>query len=123
MMNNLKIMNDIQKVAAKNSNLKYKLKIDRDECIKRASGAVKYAKSLCNDVEFSTEDAGRSDKEFLCKLLSKVIESGATTLNIPDTVGYTNPEEYGALIRYLIENTPGSDKVNLIYFIYIYIYK
>ncbi|CAJ0842069.1 594_t:CDS:2 [Entrophospora sp. SA101] len=56
------------------------------------------------------EDGGRSDKDFLCKLLGKVIESGATTLNIPDTVGYTNPEEYGALIRYLIENTPGSDK-------------
>ncbi|CAH1763425.1 3676_t:CDS:2, partial [Entrophospora sp. SA101] len=72
--------------------------------------AVKYAKSLCDDVEFSAEDGGRSDKDFLCKLLGKVIESGATTLNIPDTVGYTNPEEYGALIRYLIENTPGSDK-------------
>ncbi|CAJ0850838.1 15834_t:CDS:2, partial [Entrophospora sp. SA101] len=79
----------------------------KEKDIKRS---VKYAKSLCDDVEFSAEDGGRSDKDFLCKLLGKVIESGATTLNIPDTVGYTNPEEYGALIRYLIENTPGSDK-------------
>ncbi|CAJ0873010.1 11666_t:CDS:2 [Entrophospora sp. SA101] len=97
-------------LATSDIHLKYKLKIDREECIKRASEAVKYAKSLCEEVEFSAEDGGRSDKEFLCKLLSKVIESGATILNIPDTVGYTSPEEYGALIRYLIENTPGSDK-------------
>ncbi|CAJ0759516.1 24222_t:CDS:2 [Entrophospora sp. SA101] len=99
-------------LATSDIHLKYKLKIDREECIKRASEAVKYAKSLCDDVEFSAEDGGRSDKDFLCKLLGKVIESGATTLNIPDTVGYTNPEEYGALIRYLIENTPGLATAN-----------
>nr|CAG8514256.1 14196_t:CDS:2 [Entrophospora candida] len=81
----------------------------KEKDIKRS---VKYAKSLCDDVEFSAEDGGRSDKDFLCKLLGKVIESGATTLNIPDTVGYTNPEEYGALIRYLIENTPGLATAN-----------
>ncbi|KAI0225274.1 2-isopropylmalate synthase (Alpha-isopropylmalate synthase) (Alpha-IPM synthetase) [Massospora cicadina] len=63
------------------------------------------------DVEFSPEDAGRSDKEFLCTVLVAVIEAGATTLNIPDTVGYNTPEEYGAILKHLITHTPGSDKV------------
>lgn len=62
-------------------------------------------------MEFSAEDAGRSDCDFLCQVLGAVIEAGATTVNIPDTVGYTTPEEYGQLVRYLIENTPGSENV------------
>ncbi|KAG9300453.1 hypothetical protein G9A89_010078 [Geosiphon pyriformis] len=98
-------------LATSDIHLKYKLQISREECIKRAVNAVAYAKSLCNDVEFSTEDSGRSDKDFLCKVLGEVIQAGATTLNIPDTVGYTTPEEYGALIKYLVKNTPGGDKV------------
>ncbi|CAG8461768.1 4397_t:CDS:2 [Acaulospora morrowiae] len=98
-------------LATSDIHLKHKLKIDREECIRRAASAVAYAKSLCEDVEFSSEDSGRSDKDFLCKVLGKVIEAGATTLNIPDTVGYTSPEEYGVLIKYLIENTPGGHKV------------
>ncbi|CAG8560953.1 814_t:CDS:2 [Racocetra persica] len=98
-------------LATSDIHLNYKLKIDRNECIKRATSAVAYAKSLCDDVEFSSEDSGRTDKDFLCQVLGKVIEAGATTLNIPDTVGYTSPKEYGALIKYLIENTPGSHKV------------
>ncbi|GLD95053.1 hypothetical protein PINS_up003678 [Pythium insidiosum] len=96
-------------LATSDIHLKYKLKISRDECIRRAVEAVSFASSLCPDVEFSPEDAGRSDPDFLCDVLAEVIKAGATTLNIPDTVGYTVPEEYGSLIRYLIENTPGSE--------------
>jgi 2-isopropylmalate synthase len=68
------------------------------------------ARSLVDDIEFSPEDAGRSDPDFLCQVLGKVIEAGATTLNIPDTVGYNMPEEYGNLIQYLVKNTPGAEK-------------
>ena len=100
-------------LATSDIHLQYKLKISREECIIRAAKAVEYARSLCEDVEFSTEDAGRSDRDFLCQVLAEVIRAGATTLNIPDTVGYTTPEEYGSMIKYLIQNTPGSDKVNL----------
>ncbi|CAG8503907.1 16950_t:CDS:2 [Racocetra fulgida] len=99
-------------LATSDIHLNYKLKIDRNECIKRAASAVAYAKSLCDDVEFSSEDSGRTDKDFLCQVLGKVIEAGATTLNIPDTVGYTSPEDYGALIKYLIENTPGTNTLS-----------
>ncbi|CAB4482780.1 2-isopropylmalate synthase [Rhizophagus irregularis] len=98
-------------LATSDIHLKYKLKFDRDECRKRAAAAVAYAKTLCDDVEFSSEDSGRSDKDFLCRVLEEVIEAGVTTVNIPDTVGYSNPEEYGRLIKYLIKNTRGSDKV------------
>ncbi|KAI8997230.1 2-isopropylmalate synthase [Pilobolus umbonatus] len=97
-------------LATSDLHLKYKLKIDRDECIKRAVAAVKLARSYVDDVEFSPEDAGRSDPDFLCKVLGNVIAAGATTLNIPDTVGYNTPEEYGKLIKYLVEHTPGANK-------------
>ncbi|KAI8084211.1 2-isopropylmalate synthase [Gilbertella persicaria] len=97
-------------LATSDLHLKYKLKIDRDECIKRAVAAVTLARSFVDEVEFSPEDAGRSDPEFLCQVLGKVIEAGATTLNIPDTVGYNMPEEYGNLIKYLVQNTPGAEK-------------
>ncbi|GES96172.1 2-isopropylmalate synthase [Rhizophagus clarus] len=98
-------------LATSDIHLKYKLKFDREECRRRAAAAVAYARTLCDDVEFSSEDSGRSDMDFLCRVLEDVIEAGATTLNIPDTVGYNNPEEYGRLIKYLIKNTRGSDKV------------
>ncbi|OQR98506.1 2-isopropylmalate synthase [Achlya hypogyna] len=97
-------------LATSDIHLKYKLKISRDECIRRAVEAVSFAASLCSDVEFSPEDAGRSDPEFLTEVLAEVIAAGATTLNIPDTVGYTIPEEYGNLFSYLIKNTKGSEK-------------
>ncbi|TDH70589.1 uncharacterized protein CCR75_001860 [Bremia lactucae] len=97
-------------LATSDIHLKYKLKISRDECIRRAVDAIKFAKTLTSDVEFSTEDAGRSDPDFLCDVLAEVIKAGATTLNIPDTVGYTVSGEYGSLFRYLIDNTEGSDK-------------
>ncbi|ORZ04016.1 hypothetical protein BCR43DRAFT_451702 [Syncephalastrum racemosum] len=98
-------------LATSDLHLKYKLKIDREECVRRAVEAVTLARSLVDEVEFSPEDASRSDPDFLCHVLGKVIEAGATTLNIPDTVGYNMPEEYGALIKHLMENTPGADKV------------
>lgn len=97
-------------LATSDIHLKYKLKISRDECIRRSVAAVQFAASLTDNVEFSPEDAGRSDPEFLCDVLAEVIKAGATTLNIPDTVGYTIPEEYGGLIEYLIKNVPGSEK-------------
>ncbi|HRN66551.1 MAG TPA: 2-isopropylmalate synthase [Promineifilum sp.] len=98
-------------LATSDIHLKHKLRIDREECIDQVIKAVSFARSLCDDVEFSPEDAGRSDPEFLVQVLGEAIKAGATTLNIPDTVGYTTPDEFGNLIHYLIRNTPGSDKV------------
>jgi 2-isopropylmalate synthase len=98
-------------LATSDIHLQHKLKIDREECIDQVIESVSYASSLCDDVEFSPEDAGRSDPDFLVQVLTEAIKAGATTLNIPDTVGYTTPEEYGRLIRYLIEKTPGAETV------------
>ncbi|KAJ1642951.1 2-isopropylmalate synthase (Alpha-isopropylmalate synthase) (Alpha-IPM synthetase), partial [Dispira simplex] len=98
-------------LATSDIHLKHKLKINREECIAQAVRSVKLAYSLCGDVEFSPEDAGRSDPDFLCTVLSAVIEAGATTLNIPDTVGYNTPKEYGERLRYLIQHTKGGDQV------------
>ena len=94
-------------LATSDIHLKYKLKMSRDEVVKRVQEMVSYARGLCEDVEFSPEDAGRSDPEFLYRVLETAIKAGATTLNIPDTVGYTMPEEFGALIAGIIANTPG----------------
>ncbi|TPX55294.1 2-isopropylmalate synthase [Powellomyces hirtus] len=99
-------------LATSDIHLQYKLKITRDECVARAVAAVKFAKSIgCKDIEFSPEDAGRSDREFLCQVLGAVIKAGATTLNIPDTVGYNTPEEYGAMIKFLVENVESAKSV------------
>lgn len=98
-------------LATSDIHLQHKLKIDREECIEQVIESVTFARSLCGDVEFSPEDAGRSDPDFLVQVLTEAIKAGATTLNIPDTVGYVAPEEYGRLITYLIENTPGADTV------------
>ncbi|MCB8925376.1 MAG: 2-isopropylmalate synthase [Ardenticatenaceae bacterium] len=98
-------------LATSDIHLEHKLKIDREECIEQTIEAVTFARSLCDDVEFSPEDAGRSDPDFLVQVLTEAIKAGATTLNIPDTVGYVAPEEYGRLIEYLIKNTPGSETV------------
>ena len=88
-------------------HMKHKLKMDPEEVVQRVSEMVAYAKSFCDDVEFSPEDAGRSDPEFLYVVLSEAIKSGATTLNIPDTVGYTTPDEFYKLIDGIIKHTPG----------------
>jgi 2-isopropylmalate synthase len=87
--------------------MRYKLRMDPEEVVDRVREMVSYAHSLCSDVEFSPEDAGRSDPEFLYLILSEAIRAGATTLNIPDTVGYTTPEEFGALIAGIMAHTPG----------------
>ena len=86
-------------LATSDIHLQYKLKISRQQCLEQARDSVRLAKSLCADVEFSPEDATRTDHEFLYQVLDAVVEAGATTLNIPDTVGYSMPEEYGELIR------------------------
>ena len=88
-------------------HMKHKLKMDPEEVVARVSEMVAYAKSFCDDVEFSPEDAGRSDPEFLYVVLGEAIKAGATTLNIPDTVGYTTPDEFFALIDGIIKHTPG----------------
>ncbi|MFZ2362141.1 MAG: 2-isopropylmalate synthase [Anaerolineae bacterium] len=92
-------------------HMEHKLKMRPDEVVARVREMVGYARSLCLDVEFSPEDAGRSDPRFLYQVLAAAIEAGATTLNIPDTVGYTVPVEYGQLIRDIRENTPGAKNV------------
>jgi 2-isopropylmalate synthase len=90
--------------------MEYKLKMTRDQVVERVREMVSYAHSLCKDIEFSPEDAGRSDPEFLYKVLGEAIKAGASTLNIPDTVGYTLPDEFGTLIAGIMKNTPGIEK-------------
>ncbi|KAF7837142.1 2-isopropylmalate synthase 2, chloroplastic-like [Senna tora] len=99
-------------IATSNIHLEYKLKKTKEQVIEIARNMVKFARSLgCNDVEFSPEDAGRSDREFLYQILGEVIKAGATTLNIPDTVGITMPSEFGSLIADIKANTPGINNV------------
>ncbi|KAL8479613.1 hypothetical protein ACS0TY_026491 [Phlomoides rotata] len=99
-------------IATSEIHMKFKLKMTPEEVIEKARSMVAYARSLgCNDVEFSPEDAGRSDREFLYEILEEVIKAGATTLNIPDTVGYTLPTEFGQLIADIKANTPGIENV------------
>ena len=90
-----------------------KLRMDRDKARELAVESVKYAKNLCPDVEYSTEDASRTDFEYLCRVIDEVIKVGATTINVPDTVGYATPDEFGDLILRLRENIPALDKVTL----------
>ncbi len=90
-------------IATSDIHLKYKLKKSREEVLELAKEAVKFALSLCPDVEFSAEDATRSDWDYLAKVVLEVVKIGARTINIPDTVGYTVPQEYFRLIRFLVE--------------------
>ncbi len=94
-------------LATSDIHLEHKLRMTRDQVIDQVGEMVAYARSFCEDIEFSPEDAGRSDPEFLYEVLGVAIKAGATTLNIPDTVGYTTPDEFGALIAGIIANTPG----------------
>ena len=98
-------------IATSDIHMEHKLKMSRDDVLETVGDMVQYAASLCPNVEFSPEDAGRSDPEFLVRVLEVAIQAGATTLNIPDTVGYTTPEEFGNLIAYLRENVPGGKDV------------
>jgi len=97
-------------IATSDIHLKHKLKMDRDQVIREAVDAVKYAKGFTENVEFSTEDGTRSDRDYLCRIFEAVIEAGATTVNLPDTVGYAIPEEYAQLITYVRQHTPNIHK-------------
>jgi len=97
-------------IATSDIHLEYKLKKTRQEVLAIAEEMVAYAKTFVDDVEFSPEDAGRSEPEFLYQVLERAIAAGATTINIPDTVGYTTPSEFGAIIRGIKENVPNIDK-------------
>jgi 2-isopropylmalate synthase len=94
-------------------HIQYKIKTTPEEIIKRAADAVKYAKKFVEDVEFYAEDAGRSENEYLARVIEAVIKAGATVVNIPDTTGYCLPEEYGAKIKYLKENVTNIDKATI----------
>ena len=97
-------------IATSDIHMKHKLRMTREQVLARTGEMVAHARSFCEDVEFSCEDAGRSDPEFLYQVLARAIEAGATTVNIPDTVGYTTPGEFGELVRGIKENTPGIEK-------------
>lgn len=97
-------------IATSPIHMKMKLRMEPDQVVENAVRAVKHARRYTDDVEFSPEDAGRSDIDFLCRILEAVIDAGATTLNIPDTVGYNLPEQFGSLIATLRERIPNADK-------------
>ncbi|MGH9538434.1 MAG: 2-isopropylmalate synthase, partial [Terriglobales bacterium] len=100
-------------LATSDIHLQYKLRISRQECLQQARDSVRLAKSRCADVEFSPEDATRTDHEFLFQVLEAVVEAGATTLNIPDTVGYSMPEEFGDLIRTIRRRIGRAEKITI----------
>jgi 2-isopropylmalate synthase len=100
-------------IGTSQSHMRYKFNATPDEVLERAISAVKHAKSYVEDVEFYAEDAGRTDNEFLARVCEAVIKAGATVLNIPDTTGYCLPEEYGAKMKYLMENVKGIHKARL----------
>ena len=97
-------------IATSPIHMEKKLRMEPTQVIDQAVRAVKWARDYTDNVEFSPEDAGRSDIDFLCRILEQVIAAGATTINVPDTVGYTLPEHFGGLIRQLRERIPNSDK-------------
>ncbi len=97
-------------IGTSDSHIKYKFNSTREDILERAVRAVKYAKRYVEDVEFYAEDAGRTDNEYLARVVEAVIKAGATVVNIPDTTGYDLPEEYGSKIRYLKEHVDGIDR-------------
>lgn len=97
-------------IGTSDSHIRYKFNSTREEVLERGIRAVQYARKYVDDVEFYAEDAGRTDNEFLAKVVEGVINAGATVVNIPDTTGYCLPEEYGAKIKYLCDNVPNIDK-------------
>ena len=100
-------------IGTSDSHIEHKFKSSREKIIEIGSQAVKYAKTFVDDVEFYAEDAGRTDNEFLARVCEKMIESGATVLNIPDTTGYCLPYEYGEKIKYLVENVKNIHKATI----------
>src|SRR5437016_5095814 len=100
-------------LATSDIHLQHKLRISRQQCLEQAANSVRLARTLCDDVEFSPEDATRTDPEFLCQVLEAVVEAGATTLNIPDTVGYTMPAEFNELIHSIRRRVRGIEGVTI----------
>lgn len=98
-------------IGTSDQHIKHKFNSTKEKIIERGVAAVKYAKSFVEDVEFYAEDAGRTDNEYLARVCEAVIKAGATVLNMPDTTGYCLPEEYGAKIKYLMENVKGIENV------------
>jgi 2-isopropylmalate synthase len=98
-------------LASSDLHLEAKLKITRAEALDQAAESVRLARTFCDDVEFSAEDATRTHPDFLVGIVTVAVQAGATTINIPDTVGYTTPEEYAATFRMLIEKVPGAENV------------
>lgn len=97
-------------IATSPIHMQYKLRMQPDQVIERAVYAINKSRSFVEDVEFSCEDAGRSEEDFLCRIIEAAINAGARTINIPDTVGYAIPSEFGATIKSLIERIPNADK-------------
>ena len=100
-------------LATSDIHMQYKLQMTREQVLRRISDMVAYAKSFCDDIEFSAEDASRSDWAFLAQCYANAVAAGATTLNVPDTVGYSTPQEMGDLIRYLRQNVPGIEHTDI----------
>ena len=100
-------------LASSDLHLEYKLRITREQALEQAGEAVRLALTFTDDVEFSTEDGTRTDHEYLIKMITVAVEAGATTINIPDTVGYTTPEEYANIFRMVKARVPGIEKVVL----------
>ncbi|MFO7168254.1 MAG: 2-isopropylmalate synthase [Chloroflexota bacterium] len=98
-------------ISSSDIHIEHQLRSTREAVLEKARQMVRYARSFCEDIEFSPMDATRSDPEYVYQMLAAVIAEGATTLNIPDTVGYATPEDYGALIAGIRQNVPGADKV------------
>ena len=97
-------------IATSPIHMQHKLRLEPDQVLEQAVRAVKHARNLCADVEFSCEDAGRSEIDFLCRIIEAAINAGARTINIPDTVGYSIPHQFGETIRQIIERVPNSDQ-------------
>ena len=100
-------------IGTSDAHIRYKFNSSREEIIERAVSAVRYARRYTDDVEFYAEDAGRTDNEYLARVVEAVITAGATVVNIPDTTGYCLPAEYGAKIKYLMEHVDNIDKAIL----------
>jgi 2-isopropylmalate synthase len=100
-------------IATSELHMKYKLNLTREEVLQKAVESVRYAKSLTDNIEFSAEDGSRSDRDFLCRVFEAAIHEGATTVNLPDTVGYAIPEEFGELVKYVMTHTPNMHKAVL----------
>ncbi|MGB2045635.1 MAG: 2-isopropylmalate synthase, partial [Porticoccaceae bacterium] len=97
-------------IATSPIHMKHKLQMEPDQVLEQAVGAVKIARDLIDDVEFSLEDASRTEFDFMCRITEAVINAGARTINLPDTVGYSDPGEYGAMIKRLLNTVPNADK-------------